>query len=82
MLTEKLSSSEYFHNVVYIEAKHHIIMNTDRYIGAWRSVNDLRVQLGDDKFEHFIEFVVEKVKGLETIQASYLTRAWSAYRRV
>lgn len=82
VLTDKLSSSEYFHNVVYIEAKHHIVMTTDRYIGAWKSVNDLRVQLGDDKFEYFIEFAEKKVKGLENIQANYLTRAWSAYRRV
>ena len=56
-------------------------MSTDRYIGAWRSVNDLRIQLGQDKFNIFLRFVEKKISNLNTIEATYLTRAWSARRK-
>ena len=47
-LTEKLLASEYFDDVVYVEGRHSIEMNPSRYLGAWRSVNDVRVQLGPE----------------------------------
>ena len=56
-------------------------MSPERYIGAWRSVNDLRVQLGVEKFNIFLDFIEAKVMGLESIEATYLTRAWSAKRK-
>ena len=56
-------------------------MSPDRYLGAWRSVNDLRVQLGPDKFDDFMEFVEQRIDGLDVIEATYLTRAWSARRK-
>ena len=57
-------------------------MSPERYIGAWRSVNDLRVQLGVEKFNIFLDFIEAKVMDLESIEATYLTRAWSAKRKV
>lgn len=80
-LTEQLWKSPYFEDVVYLEGRHIIPMSPDRYMGAWRSVNDLRVQLGAEKFEAFLDFVAERISGLETIEATYLTRAWSARRK-
>ena len=77
-LTERLENSEYFEDVVYLEGTHSILMDKDRYIGAWKSVNDLRVQLGELKFEHFLEFVQERISEVSLIEATYLTRAWSA----
>jgi ubiquinone/menaquinone biosynthesis C-methylase UbiE len=79
-LAEKLWESPYFDDVVYFEGRHVIKMSPERYIGAWRSVNDIRVQLGPEKFEAFLTFVEKRVEGLETIDACYLTRAWSARR--
>ena len=79
-LNEKLSSSRYFGDVIYIEGTHSIQMSTERYIGAWRSVNDLRVQLGNKKFDAFITFVQEKLKNVKSIDATYLTRSWSSLR--
>lgn len=79
-LTEKLNSSEYFQDVVYLEGRHEIEMTKDRYIGAWKSVNDLQVQLGEKKFMDFISYVEESTSTLETITATYLTRAWSALK--
>ena len=80
-LTDKLWSSKYFEDVVYLEGRHTVGMTPDRYLGAWRSVNDLRVQLGNDKFKDFLKFVEERISDVQLIEATYLTRAWSARRK-
>lgn len=80
-LTEQLWASPYFEDVVYLEGRHVIAMTPERYLGAWRSVNDLRVQLGPEKFDAFLVFVEQRIKGLDIIEATYLTRAWSARRK-
>lgn len=80
-LTEKLWTSPYFEDVVYLEGRHIIEMTPERYLGAWRSVNDLRVQLGPEKFHAFLTFVEQRITGLQCIEATYLTRAWSARRK-
>ena len=79
-LTDTLWQSPYFEDVVYLEGRHVINMSPERYLGAWRSVNDLRVQLGPEKFDSFLDFVQNKVSGLNVIKTTYLTRAWSARR--
>ena len=81
-MTDKLNKSDLFEDVIYIEGRHVISMPVERYIGAWRSVNDLQVQLGESKFEEFIDFIHAKVDGLESIEATYLTRAWSAEKKL
>jgi SAM-dependent methyltransferase len=80
-LTEQLWDSPYFEDVIYLEGRHVIGMTPERYLGVWRSVNDLRVQLGSEKFEVFLAFVEQKISGLDIIEATYLTRAWSAQRK-
>ncbi|MEO5363224.1 MAG: class I SAM-dependent methyltransferase [Magnetococcus sp. DMHC-8] len=80
-LTERLWASPWFADVVYLEGRHVIAMTPDRYLGAWRSVNDLRVQLGAEKFAAFLAFVEQRIQGLAVIEATYLTRAWSARRK-
>jgi len=80
-LTERLWASPCFEDVIYLEGRHVIEMTPERYMGAWRSVNDLRVQLGPEKFEAFLSFVEQQTSGLEIIEATYLTRAWSARRK-
>lgn len=80
-LTSKLEESPFFEDVIYIEGRHIISMSPDRYLGAWRSVNDLRVQLGVHKFNSFLNFVEEQLVGLDCVEATYITRAWSARRK-
>lgn len=80
-LTDQLWESEFFDDVVYLEGRHVVEMSPERYLGAWRSVNDLRVQLGPKKFDTFLDFVGAKVADLDVVDATYLTRAWSARRR-
>ena len=80
-LMEQLWASPYFEDVVYLEGRHVIEMTPERYMGAWRSVNDLRVQLGPEKFQVFLAFIAQRIAGLKVIEATYLTRAWSARRK-
>ena len=53
-------------------------MPIKRYIGAWKSVNDIQVQLGKDKFTQFLEYIKNKTKNKEYIETTYLTRSWTA----
>ena len=80
-LAEQLWASPFFEDVVYLEGRHVIEMSPERYLGAWRSVNDLRVQLGPEKFDAFLAFIEKRIAGLQLIKATYLTRAWSARRK-
>jgi ubiquinone/menaquinone biosynthesis C-methylase UbiE len=80
-LTEQLWASPFFEDVVYLEGRHIIEMTPERYLGAWRSVNDLRVQLGPEKFDLFLYFVEMRIASHKVIEATYLTRAWSARRK-
>ena len=80
-LTESLSQSDLFEDVVYIEGRHIEYMSPQRYLNAWKSVNDLQVQLGPERFERFLAYVGDKVSNQEAIEATYLTRSWSARRK-
>ena len=77
-LTNDLWECGLFDDVIYTEARHLIKMSRERYLDAWRSVNDMRVQLGEENFQRFLGFVSDKTSGYEFIDATYLTRAWSA----
>lgn len=77
-LTEKLFKSKYFDDVIYIEGRHVIPMSKERYVGAWKSVNDLRSQLGEQDFEKFLSFIDSMISEDEIVEATYLTRSWTA----
>lgn len=79
-LTGLLWASPLFEDVVHLEGRHTVAMPIESYIGAWKSVNDVQVQLGPEKFARFLDFARDRLKGRETIEATYLTRAWSARR--
>jgi ubiquinone/menaquinone biosynthesis C-methylase UbiE len=79
-LTEMLSAKPQFREVLYFEGSHVIHQTPDQYLGAWRSVNDLQVQLGPQRFAEFLEFAARRIAGLKAIETTYLTRAWLARR--
>jgi len=79
-LTDMLWARRGFDDVVYLEGRHTATQTVEQYIGAWRSVNDLRVQLGPDLFTRFLEFVERRTANLSGIETTYLTRAWAARR--
>jgi SAM-dependent methyltransferase len=79
-LTEMLWAKPGFDDVVYIEGRHVSSQTPAQYLGAWRSVNDLQVQLGPERFAAFLRFVERRIEGLAAIETTYLTRAWAARR--
>ncbi len=79
-LTDMLWAKPGFDDLVYVEARHVATQSAKQYLGAWRSVNDLRVQLGPDLFTLFLEFVERKTANLNEIKTTYLTRAWAVRR--
>ncbi|MGH7728547.1 MAG: class I SAM-dependent methyltransferase, partial [Vulcanimicrobiaceae bacterium] len=79
-LSENLSAKPQFTDVLYLEARHSVDQTPEQYLGAWRSVNDLRVQLGPELFGEFLKYAEKRTVGLTTIETTYLTRAWAARR--
>ncbi len=79
-LTDMLSAKPQFVEVIYLEGRHSVRQTPEQYIGAWRSVNDLQVQLGPQLFRQFLDFVEKHVAGCEAIETIYWTRAWAARR--
>jgi len=79
-LTEMLSAKPQFKDVLYLEGRHSVRQTPEHYLGAWRSVNDLQVQLGPELFGKFMGFTEERIAGLAEIETTYLTRAWVARR--
>jgi len=75
-LTSILKNSNFFSDVSYIEIINKVYVSPKRYIGAWRSVNDIRSQLGEENFKKFITQVSNIVSNLEHIEVHYMTRAW------
>ena len=79
-LTDLLSAKAQFTDVLYLEGRHSMRQTPAQYLGAWRSVNDLQVQLGPELFQKFLDFVVQRTAKLPAIETTYLTRAWAARR--
>jgi len=79
-LTDMLSAKPQFAEVLYLEARHSLCQTPRQYIGAWRSVNDLQVQLGPELFRKFLDFTKKRIAGLTTIDTTYVTRAWATRR--
>jgi ubiquinone/menaquinone biosynthesis C-methylase UbiE len=79
-LTDMLSAKPQFADVLYLEGRQVVYQTPGQYIGAWRSVNDLQVQLGPELFREFLDFTEKRIAGLKAIEATYVTRAWAARR--
>jgi len=79
-LTDLLWATPGFDDVVYLEGRHTGTQTVEQYLGAWRSVNDLRVQLGWDLFDQFLTICGSKTADREKIETTYLTCAWAARR--
>ena len=80
-LTEKFFNSGLFTDVIYLEGKHVVSIPPKQYIDTWHSVNDVQYQLGPNKFKNFIDHLVQGLRGLDTVDVTYKTRAWSALKK-
>jgi ubiquinone/menaquinone biosynthesis C-methylase UbiE len=79
-LTDMLSAKPQFAEVLYLEGRHSLHQTPEQYMGAWRSVNDLQVQLGPELFRKFLDFAERRIAGLTSIETTYVTRAWATRR--
>lgn len=77
-LTDRLMAREEFSDVLYLEGRHVERQSPERYMGLWKSVNDIRVQAGEKRFRQFMDHIRAATKDLPYIEAEYLTRAWLA----
>ena len=73
----KLLSTKFFGNIVFTEAPHTVVMSKERYMGVWRSVNDIRVQAGEEKFSEILKRIEETIAPYEEIVVPYRSRAWT-----
>ena len=73
----KLLSTSYFGNLVFTEAPHTVIMSKERYLGVWRSVNDIRVQAGEELFQKLLNEIAEIIEPYDEIIVPYRSRAWT-----
>lgn len=80
-LTDMLNSAPQFAEVLYLEGRHVARQTPAEYLGAWRSVNDLQVQLGPELFRKFLKFVEDRTANVREIETTYQTRAWLARRK-
>lgn len=79
-LSDRLGACGAFADVLYLEGRHTELQTPEHYIGLWQSVNDVRVQAGEERFAMFIKYIEEQTAGHEHIAAEYTTRAWVARR--
>lgn len=77
-LTERLAAHPLLDDVAYMEGYHVAQQTPEQYLGVWRSVNDIRVQAGEEKFKAFLDFVRNELEAVSEVEAHYQTRAWSA----
>jgi ubiquinone/menaquinone biosynthesis C-methylase UbiE len=80
-LTRRLDAHPDFGNIVYIEGRHTVRQDVDRYLGLWRSANDVQVQLGQKLFEEFMNTTRELLSGHDFVETTYLTTLWAAQRK-
>ena len=76
-LEKTLITDGFFKDVIFIEAQHEVVMTKERYMGAWRSVNDIRAQAGEETFKKVLEMIEEKIANVPNVVVPYKTRAWT-----
>jgi len=79
LLTD-LVSTGHFKNCLFAEAMHDVSMTKERYMGAWRSVNDIQVQAGPEKFEQIMTAIEHEIEHLPEVVVPYKTRSWTVQR--
>lgn len=77
-LSQRLGAQRDVRGVTYIEGHHVEQQSKARYLGLWRSANNLRAQLSDDDFGSFLRWIESRLGGVDSVDAAYRTRVWVA----
>jgi ubiquinone/menaquinone biosynthesis C-methylase UbiE len=80
-LAETLAASGHFDNLLFLEGEHDLVMDRSRYIGVWRSVNDVQSQAGPKRFRQIVEGIEELLGERDQVLVPYLTRAWTVQKK-
>lgn len=75
-----LPSTGHFNKVLFLEGRHEEVMDHERYMGIWHSVNDIQVQAGPDRWQKILNMIEDEIKGMESIVVPYVTRSWTAWK--
>lgn len=70
-----------FRNFLYVESDHSRTISKEEYINAWKSVNDIRVSLGEVEFKNLIGLIDNLFEDNEMILNDYKTKSWSIFKR-
>lgn len=81
-LFERLQRCHVVTDVLYLEGRHLEQQSYERYIGIWKSVNDIRAQAGEERFQRFLRYIEETLQDIKHIDTEYSTRAWIARKNV
>ena len=76
-IEERLLSTDCFDNLIFTETSFTVNMTKDRYMGAWRSVNDIQAQAGPERFEKIMSNIEDMISSYDTIDVPYKCRAWT-----
>lgn len=74
---EKACGTGLFEDIVLIEAPYYEKMTKERYMNIWKSVNDIRVQAGEEGFQRILKGIEEKLEGMDEIEVPYRARSWT-----
>lgn len=76
-MREKLMGEGYFKDIFFVEAPHIELMTKERYMNIWRSVNDIRVQAGEEGFQRILRNIEKIILEFDEIEVPYLSRSWT-----
>jgi ubiquinone/menaquinone biosynthesis C-methylase UbiE len=77
-LAERLLEHPSFTDVVVIEGWHKVTQPASQYLGAWKSVNDVRARLGEANFTRFLAYAEDRLADVESIEVTYRSQLWAA----
>ena len=79
-LMTRLPSTGHFQTPVYMEAQFTVDMPRAQYLGVWDSVNDIRAQAGEERWQAIRAYIDQCTRNETVIPCVYWTRAWSCQR--
>lgn len=76
-MKEKLLFKSFFTDLLYMESPYYETMTKERYLNTWKSVNDIQVQAGKERFQNILDSIEKEICYLDEITVPYCCRAWT-----
>lgn len=74
---EILVSTGDFKDCFFMECDYFELMDKQRYLGAWHSVNDIQAQAGKERWKEILKMIENKISSMDMIKIPYKIRAWT-----